>query len=167
MSLDAGDTVRFRLQRTANGTHLTPPDGGGLTYTGSEWTLTATIASASDTATGADAATRQPTAVTVGRMFFEDAYGGVSRLQAFHEHIGCTPCAAFYESEVRRGPWVLSQPMRSVSGIGFTPPEAQCQLFDVDIRNTTSGGGGGVGVLEAQFRTGPGTGPPRVGITVQ
>ena len=29
--------------------------------------------------------------------------GGIARIGAFHEHIGCTPCAAFYESEVYLG----------------------------------------------------------------
>ena len=37
----------------------------------------------------------------IGTVFLEQTFGGVTRLGAFHEHIGCTPCDAFYESEQR------------------------------------------------------------------
>lgn len=59
---------------------------------------------------------------------------------------------------MRRGPWVDAPlPARVVSNITFGPrPPCECQLFDVDIPDPAGLPGG---VPQAQFRTGPGTGP--------
>merc|ERR1711871_1620267 len=123
-SISEGDAFQFRFFQSANGTTLDDPSGFGFMYTGSEWTLTATKLNEKDA---------QP--IVVGRMFFEDTFEGISSLGAFHEHIGCTPCDAFYESEVRRGPWVRSPIARNISQIGFTRKSSLCQLFDVDIES--------------------------------
>ena len=138
-----GDSFRFRLFRSKPyGATLTPPasDGCGLSYTGSEWTLTAVKFS-----NGVEAQT-----FTVGHVFLEETRGGISRFGAFHEHIGCTPCDSFYESEVRRGPWIAAPNPRSVKSIGFTAPNCSCKLFDVELGLPGPG---------AQISTGPGTGP--------
>ena len=134
MRFDEGDVITFRIFRTAANTSLTPLGmPGGLTYRGSEWTVAATVAPRNLT-------------VTVGSMFFEDTFEGIGRFGAFHEHIGCTPCAAFYESETRRGPWIADG---RVATIGFTPlkPSVECQLYRVSV----------IGVA-ASIATGPGTG---------
>jgi len=70
-------------------------------------------------------------------------------LGAFHEHIGCTECDAFYESEIRTGPWVLQPRPHTVKNINFTRVNASCQLFDFRRLHSDS-------VL---IETGPGTGP--------
>ena len=43
VALGQGDAIRFRLQRTANGTTLHNPLGMGIDYIGSEWTLTGAL----------------------------------------------------------------------------------------------------------------------------
>lgn len=131
--------------------------GMGLKYNGSEWTLTAQLLTSAEERKGGVGGE----VLEVGKMFWEDTYGGISRLQAFHEHIGCTPCAAFYESEVRTGPWVARPLARGVANVSFTPPNATCQLFQVDIFEsqlmTDSSVGPGGRSWAAQFKTGPGT----------
>ena len=97
MRIVDGAAVRFRLWRSAARARLPDPLGMGLPpYSGSKWQLTVEQPSAASS----------PPAQLVGEVFLEETYEGVSRFGAFHEHIGCVPCAAFYESEVRRGPWV-------------------------------------------------------------
>ena len=140
LSLRAGDRIDFRLWKTSNGTTLHDPLGMGLTYQGSVWTLSATNHS-------------DATQVwTVGEIFFEDSYGGVGRFNAFHEHIGCTPCLAFFESEVRIGPYAIEPGHRVVRAIRFNPIDAQCEAYAV--RNLTVDG-----IPAAQISTGPGSGP--------
>ena len=98
-------------------------------------------------------------AQVVGRMFWENTFAGIDRFGAFHEHIGCTPCDAFFESEVRRGPWTgpADALPRQVRSIGFKPPTAaSCQLFDVEVANATGGA-----MPQATIKTGPATGPRR------
>lgn len=109
---------------------MTPED---VTLYGSEWTLTATLvpkkknknkqneegkgqedegkgaAAGAAGAAGGGGAQKvfvgsEP--IVVGVMFYEDTYAGLGRLSAFHEHIGCTDCNAFFESEKRSGPWI-------------------------------------------------------------
>ena len=174
MELSGGDGVRFRLWQSAPNATLADPLGMGLDYHGAEWTLTATLLdsrrghgpdgrtlAALSRAAGTAAAV-EAAPIVVGKMFLQDTYSGIGRFSAFHEHIGCTPCDAFYESEVRRGPWVDAPlPKRVVSNITFGPrPPCACQLFDVDIPDPTTLPGG---VPQAQFRTGPGTGPRQHG----
>jgi hypothetical protein len=86
-------------------------------------------------------------------LFWQETPGGITRFGAFHEHIGCTPCDAFYESEVRRGPWVAAPIARAVRSISFARPNCTCQEFDVSTLEVD-------GMAAAQFRTGPGTRPP-------
>ena len=52
-----GTRVRFRLHRTANASTLIDPTGFGLTYSGSEWELTAAVDSAAP--------------MVLGRMFWQ------------------------------------------------------------------------------------------------
>ena len=146
MRFDQGDAIRFRMHRTAANVSLTPPGmPGGLTYRGSEWTVTATVTRSSSNASNTSVA---PFNITVGSMFFEDTFEGIGRFGAFHEHIGCTPCAAFFESEVRRGPWIAAPVARTVGSIAFhrLKPSVECQLYEVNITG-----------VEAQIATGPGT----------
>ena len=98
-----------------------------LAYRGSTWALKATRTNPYNSSSAA--------VFTVGVMFLEDAHDGVTRLGAFHEHIGCTKCDAFAESEVRVGPWVgPSDPHpRAVKAVSFRRPNASCQLFDVQV----------------------------------
>ena len=105
-----------------------------------------------DRARTASEGARTNTTIEVGRVFLEDTFEGVSRLGAFHEHIGCTPCNAFFESEIRRGPWVDQPLPRAVNAISFKRNNCSCQLFDVDMLTID-------GIPAAQFRTGPGSGP--------
>ena len=53
---------------------------------------------------------------TVGRQLIADQTSGITRTSAFNEHIGCTPCDAFDQSEVRGGPWVLDPPGTKLVG---------------------------------------------------
>eukprot|EP00316_Scyphosphaera_apsteinii_P011082 CAMPEP_0119330538 /NCGR_PEP_ID=MMETSP1333-20130426/78452_1 /TAXON_ID=418940 /ORGANISM="Scyphosphaera apsteinii, Strain RCC1455" /LENGTH=78 /DNA_ID=CAMNT_0007339935 /DNA_START=281 /DNA_END=514 /DNA_ORIENTATION=- len=43
----------------------------------------------------------------VGRQLLAGSLSGLKRISAFYEHIGCTPCGAFYAKASRHGPWVL------------------------------------------------------------
>ena len=88
------------------------------------------------------------------QVFFERTYTGVTRVGAFHEHIGCTDCDAFYEAEQCTGIEVIAPTPRVATKIDFTrDPSWDCQLFNVTVNNT-------VGSLPtALFQTGPGTGP--------
>lgn len=140
MLLRDGDSVTFRLRRVNVTAVIQNPVGLGLVYNGSVWELTAALGNGST--------------VLVGRMLLEETFGGVARFGAFHEHIGCTPCAAFYESEVRRGPWISAPVPRVVSSIGFQRKNVTCELYQVDLFNSS-------GMPAAQFATGPGTGPNR------
>lgn len=149
LPIQEGQGFRFRLFRDKNSSTLHDPLGMGLTYQGSEWVLTATRV---DGALTASEGARTNATVEVGRVFLEDTLAGVSRLGAFHEHIGCTPCDAFYESEIRRGPWIDQPLRRTVKAIGFKRNNCSCQLFDVNMLSID-------GVPAAQFRTGPGSGP--------
>ena len=172
-----GDVLRFRLRRTSASATLPDPLGMGMPpYRGSEWELTVQHTrvarswrghqrrgGAGGAHAGADRAPSTPlalgstpaarlapsaTPMVLGTVFFQETFEGVSRLGAFHEHIGCTPCDAFYESEIRRGPWVAAPQPRNAT-VGFERKNFTCALFDVELLSDG-----------AQFRTGPGTGPP-------
>ena len=133
--------LKFRLYRSANTSVLRNPLGMGLHYIGSEWTLEASNATSGKM-------------WTVGKMFFEDLHSGIIRFGAFHEHIGCTPCSAFYESEIRVGPYdvkTATGAQRNVEHIRFQRKNVSCELYNVNISLTK-------GIPSAQFFTGPGTG---------
>jgi hypothetical protein len=158
-SLTDGQTLRFRLRQTAsNATFSEPQQGLGLTYHGAIWELTATVFHSESRISrngshGDDE--NSSSSLLVGRMFWERTPGGLSRFGAFHEHIGCTPCHAFFESETRTGPWVGAPPLgRAVRAINFTRPNVTCQEFDVHIEPAGTSGG----APSAQFSTGPGPG---------
>ena len=139
-----GESFRFRLYRAAAyGATLTPPapDGCGLTYTGSIWQLDAVRV---------DPAGESKTYM-VGKVFLEETQGGIVRFSAFHEHIGCTPCDAFFESEIRRGPWINAPRQRTVSSVGFSAPDCECRLFNVTLLPDR---------ISAQISTGPGSYTP-------
>jgi hypothetical protein len=144
VTLSEGDRLRFRLRRmVADVTYVDHAMPAHAPYSGSEWELSATKLSGG---CGLSPWSGNCTLV-VGRMFWEDTHSGISRFGAFHEHIGCTPCDAFYESEVRGGPWVQS-PSPRVANISFKPPTSDCELFSVELLPSKSA---------AQFRTGPGS----------
>ena len=140
-------------------------DPKDVTLYGSEWTLTATLANRTpvqQTAAGAGAgdgdgggsaaAGGGGAAITVGVMFYEDTYLGLDRLSAFHEHIGCTDCNAFFESETRTGPWVQTAGGgRRSAYVNFTAPDPLCKLFKVDVAAAHDA---------AVISTGPGTYTP-------
>ena len=46
----------------------------------------------------------------VGRQLLAGSSGGLERMTAFYEHLGCTLCDAFYARVARQGPWVLEPP---------------------------------------------------------
>lgn len=125
MELSGGNGVRFRLWQSKPNATLADPLGMGLDYVGAEWTLTATLldtrrghgadgrtraalalAAAPGGSSAATATVAEP--IVVGKMFLQDTYAGIGRMSAFHEHIGCTPCGAFYESEVRGSSYLLT-----------------------------------------------------------
>ena len=140
MELSEGDHIIFRLWQSSPNSTLQNPLGMGLNYHGAEWTLTATNKS-------------NPTQIwTVGKMLLEDSYGGLTRFSAFHEHIGCTPCNEFYESEIRVGPYKIQPGNRAVKSIGFTRKNVSCELYEVSNAVVD-------GHPAAQISTGPGTGP--------
>eukprot|EP00040_Diaphanoeca_grandis_P023380 m.127113 g.127113 ORF g.127113 m.127113 type:complete len:339 (+) comp29249_c0_seq2:167-1183(+) len=146
LTIEDGDRFTFRLQRTVTNTSYTfpsePAASWHIKYFGSVWRLEASYTKA-----------RSPSVTTtlqVGEMFLEETFGGVTRLGSFHEHIGCTDCSAFYESERRTGPWLTSPHARNVSSITFTRPSAECELFDVAINEKEK---------SALIETGPGCGP--------
>jgi hypothetical protein len=143
LSIEEGDSFVFRLFKTSNASTLHNPAGLGKDYRGSEWTLTATRTSIHQS---------NNQVYVVGSMFFEDSYEGVTRLTGFHEHIGCTPCAAFKETEIRRGPWVTAPVARAVKSISFKRPNVSCELFDVEPLPTPQGG-----IPAVRISTGPGT----------
>ena len=87
----ANQELRMRVRRVeAEGSR----EMYGRTWTGGVWEVTV-----QDLGTG--------DVWTVGRQLLAEQTGGIIRTSAFNEHIGCTPCDAFDQSEVRRGPWVL------------------------------------------------------------
>ena len=170
MRLAAGERLRLRLRRVnANTTFDEPTQGLGLMYHGSVWELTAMRVgmrratdrggyvdnSGSEDGGGDNDDARG--AFVVGRMFWERTYGGISRFGAFHEHIGCCECDAFFESEVRTGPWVHAPISRAVHTIGFSRMNVSCQRYQVAIRQADPAAG--QPYAAAQISTGPGTGP--------
>lgn len=147
VTINDGDSFEFRLFKTSNASTQHNPAGLGKDYKGSEWSLTATKTSANSD--------QAKEVYTVGSMFFEDGYSGVTRMGGFHEHIGCTQCSAFTESEVRRGPWVSAPVARAVKSISFKRPNCSCQLFDVEPIPPASP----TDIPAVRISTGPGTGP--------
>lgn len=144
MVLSSGDSVTFRLQRTIPKITLHNMSGFGLVYHGSVWQVTARISTyMGNTST-----------VLVGSMFWEGSFEGIDRFGAFHEHVGCTPCNAFFESEIRRGPILnaVSRHPKPVHNISFDRKNVSCELYSVNITRVGS-------VPQAQFATGPGSHP--------
>lgn len=115
-------------QTSANGTYTFSVDGAEIVYSGATWRLTATRFVGADDVIG--------TNYTIGEVFLERTYTGVDRLSAFHEHIGCTDCDAFWESERRTGIEVLAPLPRITTTIDFSRPKAACELFNVTVNNT-------------------------------
>jgi len=68
----------------------------GKTYRGTEWEVTVT-----DIQNGS--------AFVLGRVVLEGdtTSEGIEVWKNFHEHLGCTPCDAFYEKTTVTGPWIL------------------------------------------------------------
>ncbi len=65
-------------------------------------------------------------------MFLEDTFQELIRFGAFHEHIGCTVCDAFYEVEVRFGPIIhFPGPGHTEKYIGFSRIDVKCELYGV------------------------------------
>jgi len=149
LEIQNGNRLSFRLRQTTSNTSYTFQQQHAsakwhVTYFGSIWTLEATMTQGKIQVGSAE----KTKVLKVGEMFMQENYGGVSRLGAFHEHIGCTDCDAFYESERRNGPWVTAPSPRNVSAVTFKRFNASCELYDVTITGTS-----------ALIETGPGTGP--------
>ena len=96
----ANQVLRMRVRRVeAEGSR----EMYGQTFTGGVWEVTV-----QDLGTGE--------VWTVGRQLLAEQFGGIVGTSAFNEHIGCTPCDAFDQSEVRGGPWVLEPPGTTLVG---------------------------------------------------
>ena len=96
----ANQVLRMRVRRVeAEGSR----EMYGLTWTGGVWEVTV-----QDLGTGE--------VWMVGRQLLAEQFGGIVGTSAFNEHIGCTPCDAFDQSEVRGGPWVLEPPGTKLVG---------------------------------------------------
>ena len=86
----------------------------------------------------------------VGRQLLAEQFGGIVKTSAFNEHIGCTPCDAFDESEVRGGPWVLEPPGTTLVGATSSSPFTREDGFTCHRHTITSDGFGVV-----TFASGP------------
>eukprot|EP01063_Lacrimia_lanifica_P039772 TRINITY_DN881_c0_g1_i1.p1 TRINITY_DN881_c0_g1~~TRINITY_DN881_c0_g1_i1.p1 ORF type:complete len:311 (+),score=87.35 TRINITY_DN881_c0_g1_i1:76-1008(+) len=142
VTVSPGDAIRTRIHRVEADAKFTFAETPKIEYQGSVWRATAQVVSAAGVAAAP---------FEIGKIFFESLDGGLDRFSAFHEHIGCVPCSAFYESEIRRGPWEGGADARAPPAIVFTPPKNHpgCTKYDVAVDNDKH---------EAQFFSGPGTG---------
>ena len=143
LNISEGDGFRIRATRTAAITSYEYPAGHILN--GSAWVVTAQRVRQNGITT-----TPGPV-ITVGRQFWEGTFGGIARIGSFHEHIGCIPCDAFYESEVRRGPWIHA-PVPRAANVSYTEStHPVCTLHSVEVMRRADGTADA-----AQIRTGPG-----------
>merc|ERR1712125_288584 len=113
----------------------------GTTYHGTEWEVTVT-----DLQNGFT--------FVLGRVVLtgDTASEGIEVWKNFHEHIGCTPCDAFYEKTTVTGPWILEPKDVHEVKAGFVEPlnpATSCRHYRV-----TSLSGLSVGI-----ETGPGVAP--------
>ena len=92
----SGQRVRMRIRRVAQAQTVF---AYGQSWEGDVWEV-----SVQDLNTGQG--------WLVGRQLLAGSFGGMrqSSMSAFYEHIGCTPCDAFYARTSRAGPWVLEPP---------------------------------------------------------
>lgn len=140
-----GDGFRLRLTRTAAVTTYEHPPGHFLN--GSAWLVTAQRVRQRGVLLGAPPGPL----ITVGHQFWEGTFSGITRIGAFHEHIGCIACDAFYESEIRRGPWIHA-PLSREANVSYTENlRPYCKLHSVEVLRRPDGSG-----EAAQIRTGPG-----------
>eukprot|EP01063_Lacrimia_lanifica_P026849 TRINITY_DN3686_c1_g3_i1.p5 TRINITY_DN3686_c1_g3~~TRINITY_DN3686_c1_g3_i1.p5 ORF type:complete len:222 (+),score=62.14 TRINITY_DN3686_c1_g3_i1:890-1555(+) len=135
-----GDAVRTRIHQIDGNATYRWPETPGVVYRGSIWRAEVQVVSK-------DGVAGPP--IAIGTQFFEGVVGGgITSFGAFHEHLGCVPCDAFYESEVRRGPFeggAHPRPPATISHHNKTHPG--CQNFAVAVDNARH---------QAQFFTGPG-----------
>lgn len=97
-----GQSLQLRLRQTATDVVETY---NGTRWKGDEWEVTIS-----------DLGTRQEW--LVGRQLLSNAAGnGLKSIQAFDEHIGCTPCGSFDVLEQRSGPWVLKPEGTKLTGV--------------------------------------------------
>lgn len=127
-NISNGDIITFRFFRVSQNTSFeTNIKGiGFLKLYGSIWKLIANYTNGMG----------YKKSFVVGELFFEDSFEGISRIGSFHEHIGCTPCKAFTETESRHGPWINEGTgmRRYPTNITFTPPtNTQCKLYNVQV----------------------------------
>jgi len=92
----SGQRVRMRIRRVAQ--------AQVAFYSGQSWQGDVWEVSVQDLNTGQG--------WLVGRQLLAGSSGGMraNSMSAFCEHIGCTPCDAFYARTSRAGPWVLEPP---------------------------------------------------------
>ena len=143
MDIAEGDGFVMRITQTAATTTYEYPPGHFLK--GSAWQVTAQRIRRRGIPV-----TLGPL-VTVGHQFWEGTFSGIARIGAFHEHIGCIPCDAFYESEIRRGPWIHAPVSREANVSYAENSHPYCTLHSVELLRRPDGTGAG-----AQIRTGPG-----------
>eukprot|EP00041_Stephanoeca_diplocostata_P018679 m.393369 g.393369 ORF g.393369 m.393369 type:complete len:340 (+) comp21087_c1_seq21:223-1242(+) len=149
-----GTGFMFRLRQVnPNTTYTDPNDSNHVVYSGSIWNLTVVPGTPTQPR---HTRVAESDAILLGSVFFERTFGLVDRLGAFHEHIGCTPCDAFFEGERRFGLTVNAPDTRTTSAITFNPPTtAECQLYNVKQAPLPSG------LPSVVITTGPGTHPTR------
>jgi len=85
-----GQRLRTRVHRVTQATRMS---AYGRDWVGDEYEV-----SIQDVTTGQS--------WIVGRQLIAGGLGGLSRIGAFYEHIGCTACDAFTAKATRAGPWV-------------------------------------------------------------
>lgn len=114
----------------------------GKTYRGAEWELSVRDGNGDNE-------------FVLGRVLLEGdtANEGIDRWRNFHEHIGCTPCDAFYEKTTVQGPSILQPEGVHRIKRGFVqgiPSKFTCRLHREVARDDG---------LTIQMETGPGVTP--------
>jgi len=94
------------------------------------------------------------TKFVLGRVLLQDDTGseGIDTWKNFHEHIGCTPCDAFYEKTTIHGPFIINPSGLHTITAGYTHglnAKYTCRLH----REVA------LGDLGVQMETGPGVTP--------
>jgi hypothetical protein len=134
MDIAEGDGFVLRITRTAAVTTFEYPKGHFLN--GSAWIVTAQRIRRH----GIPVTPPGPVMV-VGRQFWEGTFSGISRIGSFHEHIGCIPCEAFYESTIRRGPWIHAPVSREANVSYSDSKHPYCKLHSVEVMRRPDGTG--------------------------
>lgn len=117
-TVDDGSAFVYRIHMSNS--HASSMYDGQL-YSGTEWEVVVT-----------DLSTHE--VFVLGRVLLEgDTQSqGINLWTNFHEHLGCTPCDAFYESTTVTGPFIREpQGAHKISRVYVEPPKSEytCRLF--------------------------------------